>query len=91
VRIRARLRVIPAAIVAGQSISRRIRWPNAAGNLYAALAFDHSDVVLALQVQPELRAVAEARRADYAEGVTRRSMRNGGIRFANPPYVLPAA
>jgi len=45
-------------------ISCRIRWPYALGKLRALLPLNHADVVLALQVQPELRAVAEARRAD---------------------------
>src|ERR1043166_941362 len=39
--------------------SRRIGRPHAFGNLAAVLPLDHRDVVLALQVEPELRAVAE--------------------------------
>src|SRR6202030_3353570 len=39
--------------------SRHIHWSHASGNLRALLAFDHADIVLALQVEPELRAVAE--------------------------------
>src|SRR5579864_458437 len=41
------------------AMSRGIRGANAAHNLVAALALDHCNVVLALQVEPELRAVAE--------------------------------
>jgi hypothetical protein len=39
--------------------SRRVCRSDAAGNFGAALAFDYGDVVLALQVQPKLGAVAE--------------------------------
>jgi hypothetical protein len=41
------------------TFSRRIRRPHAAGYLDAPVAFDHGDVELALQVEPELRAIAE--------------------------------
>jgi len=40
-------------------VSRRIRRPHPLGNLPALLALDRRDVELALQVEPELRAVAE--------------------------------
>jgi hypothetical protein len=36
--------------------SRRIRRAHALGDLRAAVTFHHRDVVLALQVEPELRA-----------------------------------
>jgi hypothetical protein len=39
--------------------SCRIRRPDAPGNLDALLPLDHANVILTLQVQPELRAVAE--------------------------------
>ena len=39
--------------------SCRIRGPDAPGNLGTLLALDHANVILTLQVQPELRAVAE--------------------------------
>ena len=39
--------------------SRRICRPHALGKLGALLPLDHADVVLALQVQPELRTVAK--------------------------------
>src|ERR1700721_1113132 len=38
---------------------RCIRRPDASGNLGALLALDHADVILPLQVQPELRTVAK--------------------------------
>src|ERR1700722_17994244 len=41
------------------TFSRRIRRPHAAGNLWPMFPFDHRDVELALQVEPELRAVAK--------------------------------
>ena len=39
--------------------SRRIRRPHPLGDLPAFLPFHHRDVVLALQIEPELCAVAE--------------------------------
>src|SRR5438132_1169729 len=39
--------------------SRGIRGPHATGNLRTLLPLDHANVILSLQVQPELRAVAE--------------------------------
>src|SRR5665647_1138203 len=39
--------------------SRRVRRPHPLRNLSALLALHHADVILALQVEPELRAVAE--------------------------------
>src|SRR6478672_2966590 len=39
--------------------SCRIRGPDAPGNFRTLLPLDHADVILSLQVQPELRAVAE--------------------------------
>src|ERR1700682_990780 len=39
--------------------SCRIRGPHAPGNLRTLLPLDHADVILSLQVQPELRAAAE--------------------------------
>jgi len=39
--------------------SRRVRWPHPLRDLPALLPLHHGDVVLALQVEPELRAVAE--------------------------------
>ena len=48
---------------------RRIRRPHAAGYLDAPVALDHGDVELTLQVQPELRAIAEiAAKADRGIG-----------------------
>lgn len=43
----------------GDSGSRRIRGPDAAGDLCPVLTLNQGDIVLALQVEPELRAVAE--------------------------------
>jgi len=47
---------------------------HAAGNLDAVLPFDHGNVVLALQIEPELRAVAEvaARRTAVSAVIERR-------------------
>src|SRR5947208_17073691 len=39
--------------------SCRIRRSDAPGNLRTLLSLDHADVILTLQVQPELRAVAK--------------------------------
>jgi hypothetical protein len=39
--------------------SCRIRRPDPSGNLGALFPHDHANVVLTLQVQPDLRAVAE--------------------------------
>ena len=40
-------------------ISRRIRRPHPSGDRRAALAFDHRYIELALEIEPELCAVAE--------------------------------
>jgi hypothetical protein len=37
---------------------RRIRRPHAPADLHAVVAFDHRDLILALQIEPELRPVA---------------------------------
>jgi hypothetical protein len=39
--------------------SCRIRGPDAPGNFRTLLPLDHANVILSLQVQPELRAVAK--------------------------------
>jgi hypothetical protein len=41
--------------------SSSVRGPHAPGNFGALLPLDHADVVLALQVEPELRAVPSVR------------------------------
>jgi hypothetical protein len=41
------------------SMSGRVGWSYALRDLSAALALDEREIVLALQVEPELRAVAE--------------------------------
>jgi len=43
----------------GYNVSRRVRGPHAPRDLRPALALHHPDIVLALQVEPELRAIAE--------------------------------
>ena len=40
-------------------ILSRVRRPHPSGDLRAAFALDHGDIVLPLQVQPKLRAIAE--------------------------------
>jgi len=37
----------------------RVRGPHTARDFGAAFAFDHRDIILALQIEPELRGVAE--------------------------------
>jgi hypothetical protein len=39
--------------------SHRVRRPHPSGDLSAPFAFDHRNIVLALEIEPELRAVAE--------------------------------
>jgi hypothetical protein len=68
--------------------SRCIGRPDAARDFYASIAFDDSDVVLALQIVPELRAVAEvAAEADSRVGGDRapaiQNVSNAAGRYAD--------
>jgi hypothetical protein len=45
--------------------SGRIRWAHAFGDLFAVLALDRGDVVLALKIDPKLRAIAEVSAEAY--------------------------
>jgi hypothetical protein len=45
--------------------SGRIRWAHAFGDLFAVLALDHGDVVLALKIDPKLRVIAEVSAEAY--------------------------
>src|SRR4051794_1654347 len=71
------------ASVSRSMASRRIRWPHALCDLRALLPLNDADVVLALQIQPELCAVTKV--TSEAHG------RIGGVRAGGPPNSPGAA
>src|SRR5438128_393036 len=48
-----------AALAMTGRVLSRIRWPDPPADVRPFVAFDHSNIVLALQIEPELRVVAE--------------------------------
>jgi len=76
-------RSIAITAIKANGIVRVSDVPDAANNFFSPLAFHHRDIVLALQVEPKLRAVAKiAAEADR---------RVGGDRTAAVPNVGDAA